>query len=260
MSATAEEAARQSTLLELCTKLQLDSIPVHFEEALTHPSHSNEQRRGGTADPDNQRLEFLGDAVLSLCVSELLMEVFVDVDEGALTLMRARLVNTRALASVARDLELAEALRLGRGADAAGERHRTNVLADALEAVFGAVYLDCGLPRVRQLSKQLLGRQIAELVANGGMERDPKSRLQEKVQARGFEAPRYEVVGMKGPPHKRTFTVRVDVPIAETEPDSEEPPPSVRGEGRGPSKKLAEQVAARAALEALDATSRSGSD
>ncbi len=115
---------RQKAVDELCARLQLEHSQ-QLEVALTHPSFANE--RPGT--PHNQRLEFLGDAVLGLCVSELLMGAFVDVDEGQLTVMRAALVNTRTLAEVARELCIADALRLGRGADSAGERSRTNVLA-----------------------------------------------------------------------------------------------------------------------------------
>ena len=213
--------------------------PPHLIQALTHPSYANEVPEAA----DNQRLEFLGDAVLGLCVSEMLMAAFEHVDEGSLTVMRASLVNTRALAEAARTLELPAALRLGRGADAAGERHRTNVLADAMEAVLGAVYVDFGVEAARQIARRVVGEAFDSLVQNGGIERDPKSRLQELLQAEGFDTPVYEVVGAEGPPHARRFTVRVTVPRGDGEPR--------HAEGEGRSKKLAEKAAARCALELL---------
>jgi ribonuclease-3 len=215
-----------------------DELPGHLAEALTHPSFANEQPQAA----DNQRLEFLGDAVLGLCVSELLMDAFQEVDEGSLTVMRASLVNARALAEAAERLDFADALRLGRGADAAGERHRLNVLADAVEAVLGAVYLDRGLDVARRLAQRIVAHRLEPLVKNGGIERDPKSRLQELVQARGLDTPRYEVSAVAGPPHMRSFTVAVSVPNGEAD---------VVAEGEGRSKKLAEKAAARAALELL---------
>lgn len=218
---------------------QGEDLPEHFLEALTHPSFANEQPEAS----DNQRLEFLGDAVLGLCVSELLMADFAEVDEGSLTVMRASLVNARALAEAAERLDFAHALRLGRGADAAGERHRQNVLADAVEAVLGAVYLDEGLDAARRLAERIVAHRLEPLVKNGGIERDPKSRLQELVQARGLETPSYEVADLSGPPHMRTFKVRVRVPCGDEG--------EVVAEGQGRSKKLAEKAAARAALAVL---------
>ena len=212
-------------------------------EALTHPSYANEQK---VPSPDNQRLEFLGDAVLGVCVSELLMDAFENVDEGTLTVMRASLVNTGALAKAAKRLGIPAALRLGRGADAAGERHRTNVLADGMEAVIGAVYLEGGLTAARKVSRRVVGDALDKLIADGGIKRDPKSRLQELVQARGLDAPVYSVVQAEGPPHARMFTVRVEVKLDRGSDDA------VVGDGNGRSKKLAEQEAARAALAALD--------
>lgn len=227
----------------LASRLEIadgDELPDHLLQALTHPSFANEQPE----ERDNQRLEFLGDAVLGLCVSELLMAAFEDVDEGSLTVMRASLVNARALAEAARHWDFADALRLGRGADAAGERHRENVLADAVEAVLGAVYLDRGLDVARALAERIVGQRLEALVQNGGIERDPKSRLQELVQARGLDTPTYSVSDVSGPPHMRSFTVTVNVPRGE---DGE-----VVAEGKGRSKKLAEKAAARAALAALE--------
>ena len=219
---------------ELALRLGLEGPFAHIEEALTHPSYANEHK--GSAK-DNQRLEFLGDAVLGLCVSELLMDRFPEAREGELSLMRASLVNTDALAAWARESLVGEALRLGRGADAAGERTQKNVLADTVEAIVGAVYLDLGLESARLVSRTIVGEPLEKLANGPRLERDAKSELQERVQARGGASPKYRVVETIGPDHNREFIVAVDV-------DGE-----VLGEGRGRSKKQAEQEAARAALQ-----------
>lgn len=207
----------------------------HLEEALTHPSFANEQRPGRRFD--YQRLEFLGDAVLGLLVGELLMSRFPNAKEGELSLMRSLLVNTDALAAWARAVGLGPALRLGRGADAAGERERENVLADAVEALVGAVYLDRGIPEARELAAAIVDDPLSGLEPGGAIGRDAKSELQERVQAAGVASPRYRVVGSEGPDHRREFVVVVEVDGV------------IAGEGRGRSKKLAEQAAARAAIE-----------
>jgi ribonuclease-3 len=216
--------------------LQADGDLPHLEEALTHPSFANEQR--GRC-PDNQRLEFLGDAVLGLLVGEILMERFPAAKEGDLSLWRSLLVSAEALATWARAAALGPKLRLGRGADAAGERDSDNVLADAAEALVGAVYLDRGLTTARVLALAIVAAPLAELTERGAAGRDPKSELQERVQAQGGGSPRYHVVDAEGPDHRREFVVEVEV-------DGR-----VLGRGRGRSKKLAQQAAARAALDAV---------
>lgn len=213
--------------------LGLEGACAHLDEALTHPSYANEHKDSAR---DNQRLEFLGDAVLGLCVSEILMERFPDAREGELSLMRASLVNTDALATFARTEALGDALRLGRGADAAGERQQKNVLADVVEALVGAVYLDLGMEAARKLARAIVGEPLERMASGPPLGRDPKSELQERVQARGGASPKYRVVETLGPDHSREFVVAVDV-------DGE-----VLGEGRGRSKKRAEQEAARRAL------------
>jgi ribonuclease-3 len=215
----------------------------HLIEALTHPSFSNEQR--GPRRADNQRLEFLGDAVLGLLVSELLMLRFPAAQEGELSRMRSLLVNTDALAGWARRVDLGQALRLGRGADAAGERDRDNVLADAVEALMGAVYLDRGEGAARALAAEVVCELLARLEGGQGAGRDPKSELQERVQADGGSSPRYRVIGSEGPDHQRVFIIVVEVSGR------------VLGEGRGRSKKLAEQAAARSAIDAYEVISSS---
>ncbi len=208
---------------------------AHLEQALTHPSFANEHRRPGQAD--YQRLEFLGDSVLGLGVSEALMLRYPDAREGELSVLRASIVSTEALAAFAESVQLGDALLLGRGADAARERDQPSVLADALEAVIAAVYLDLGFAEV--------GRIIEEIVVLGLASprptRDPKSELQERVQSRGAPSPKYRIVATAGPDHQREFVVEVDA-LGE-----------MLGQGRGRSKKSAEQAAARAGLERLGA-------
>ncbi len=229
----------QPTPDDLGRTLGIEGDLPHLEEALTHPSFANEQR--GQRRVDNQRLEFLGDAVLGLCVTELLMERFPDAREGELSLMRASLVSADALAAWARGVGLGAQLRLGRGADVAGERDQTNVLADAAEALVAAVYLDRGMDSARALSRRVVEAPLGRLASGALTGRDPKSLLQERVQARGAPSPRYRVIEAEGPDHDRVFLVVAEVGD------------EVIGQGRGRSKKLAEQAAARAALAGLDA-------
>lgn len=205
-----------------------------FLEALTHPSLANERRDVR----HNQRLEFLGDAVLGFCASELLYERFPNADEGALTRMRAQLVNAEALAAWGRSVGLPGALRVGRGADSAGLRDGTNVLADAVEALIAAAYLDAGLERAVGLSRLVVEHGLSAVGSVAA--RDPKSELQERVQALGHPAPSYELVEERGPAHERWFRVRA-LGAERT-----------LGEGEGRSKRAAEQAAASAALRALE--------
>lgn len=202
----------------------------HLEQALTHPSYANE-RRGVS---DNQRLEFLGDSVLGFCSSELLYARYPDADEGTLTRVRAQLVNADALAAWARTAGIPAALLLGRGADSSGLRDSTNVLADAVEALIAASFLDGGLDAARDACARIVEAQLNTLEPGGP--RDPKSELQERAQALGREAPAYEVVDSGGPPHDRWFVVSVRVGG------------EALGEGRGRSKRLAERAAAADAL------------
>lgn len=206
----------------------------HFEEALTHPSFSNE-RPGGA---DYQRLEFLGDAVLEMCVSETLFERFPEAKEGELTRRRANIVNARALAKFASETGLASALRLGRGADASGLRSSTNVLADAVEAVIAAVYLDVGMFAARQICARIV--ESALLLDADEPVDDPKTALQERVQSAGSPTPVYEVDETWGPAHERTF--RVSVRVGD----------DVLAHGVGRSKRDAERDAAGNALDLID--------
>lgn len=212
-----------------------------FREALTHPSFANERR----IDLHNQRLEFLGDAVLELCSSEELFERFPEADEGELTRRRAQVVNADALASFARDSGIAEVLRLGRGAEANGLRDSTNVLADAVEALLAATYLDSGLVAARAACRHVMRAALER--AEAGEEKDPKTLLQEKVQALGFSAPNYALINSGGPAHERWFEVEVCVGD------------KVLSSGVGRSKRAAERDAADRALRSgLDHLSNGG--
>lgn len=217
----------------LVARLGLSGELAHLEEALTHRSFANERRKA--EHRDNQRLEFLGDSVLGLCVTDALMARHPEANEGELSRMRSVLVNAEALSSWARSVDLGSALRMGRGALATGEHERLNVLADAAEAVMGAVYLDRGLEEARRLVHAVIDEPLSRL-AEAMVVHDPKSTLQERVQAAGGASPRYRTVREEGPPHDREFFVVVEI-------GSE-----VLAEGRGRSKKLAEVDAARAAL------------
>jgi ribonuclease-3 len=212
-----------------------------LEEALTHPSFANETR----ATRHYQRLEFLGDAVLGLCASELLYDRFPEADEGSLTRLRARLVNADALAAWARERGIADAMRLGRGADASGLRDSTNVLADLVEALVAVAYLESGIEGARKACRAVLEPALVLLEADSGQ--DPKSELQERVQKSGLVTPTYEVVETGGTAHDPWFVVSVRVQD------------KYLAEGRGRSKRLAERAAAAAALESLDAEAGKGS-
>ena len=225
------EAAREGLRARLLALVGSGPIP-RLEEALTHPSFANE-----TGAPDNQRLEFLGDSVLGLCVSELLAADFTDADEGRLTRMRSAMVNAEALAAWARRVNLGESLAFGRGAKLGSEREQTNVLADAAEALVAAVYEARGLDGARALVREIVSELLVRADQLGAT--DPKSALQERVQARGMPAPTYRVVDMRGQPHDHLF--EVEVVVGEQ--------PLARGEGR--SKRLAERDAASRALATL---------
>jgi ribonuclease-3 len=204
-----------------------------LEQALSHPSSSHGRDEGVSGC---ERLEFLGDAVLGLVVSELLMERCPERPEGWLTRARADAVNQAALAARARALELARWIRLGRGERLQGGAEKPSILADILEAVLGAMYLDAGLGPVRALLERELGPLSADLEPARA---DAKTRLQELLQARGEGTPRYHTTETRGPAHALQF--EVEVRLGER----------VLGLGSGPSKRAAEQEAARRALEIL---------
>lgn len=211
--------------------LQFDDLTL-LEQALIHSSYIHEQPAAG---PSNERLEFLGDSVISLIVSEMLWERYPDEDEGSLTTRRAAVVSARGLARIAQRLELDKFLVLGLGATAAGERSRKSVLAATFEAVTGAIYLEHGLDKTRTwllevAAPELEGKpQLEELKA-------PKSALQELSYARTGRAPQYRLVSEEGPPHARHYIVEAVVEGR------------VMGKGEGRNRRDAETEAAREAL------------
>ncbi len=205
--------------------------------ALTHKSYVNEHRTEEGLQ-DNERLEFLGDAVIDLAVSHRLMVRFPAAREGDLSKMRAAVVDEQGLAEMARALDLGGLLRLGRGEELTGGRAKASLLADAMEAVVAAVYLAGGLEAVLGMVDRFLGEAFARASA-GTLDRDFKTQLQELAQSTLRATPRYRVVAEHGPDHSKTFEV-------ETELRGE-----VVGRGAGRSKKDAEQAAAKLALDTL---------
>lgn len=213
-----------------------------LELALTHRSWCAEN----PGSVSNERLEFLGDAVLGLAVADHCYRAYAELPEGQLAKVRAEVVSASSLAAMARDLGLGQALRLGRGEVRSGGDDKTSILADAMEAVIGAVYLDGGWPAARALVVRHLGDRV-DAAASGPGATDYKTRLQELAAREGSEPPRYEVAA-HGPDHDKRFVAAVIV-------DDE-----VRGRGRGTSKKQAEQTAAREAWDALVHAGRSGEE
>jgi ribonuclease-3 len=204
--------------------------------ALTHPSLAHEQ--GTHAVPHNQRLEFLGDAVLQLVLTAELYRKFPHVGEGPLTKARAQMANRRTLATQGRRLGLGEHLLLSRGEEATGGRDRASAVADAFEAVLGAIYLDGGLELARAFVLRQFRGEFGELEVIPSLE-NPKGELQEILQAISSEPPRYRLESLSGPDHDRLFECAVYHRGTEL------------GRGRGKSKKEAESRAAQAALEHL---------
>ncbi len=204
--------------------------------ALYHSSYANEHRNENIVS--NERLEFLGDAVLGFVSAEFLYSRFPHAPEGELTRIRAALVREESLFEVAQALQLGECLMLGKGEESGGGRQRPSILADCTEAVFAAVYLDGGMDCARDLiHRVLLSKGDIEVAES--RRRDYKTELQELVQRKPHQVLRYELVGQSGPDHAKVFTVAV---LLNGEPV---------GEGSGHSKKEAEQSSARAALEKL---------
>ena len=221
--------------------------------ALTHRSLVNQQMQDGAegAAPatDNERLEFLGDAVLGLVVGEALFLSHPEWQEGELTRVRARLVSRQHMAKVAAAISLGDHLRLSRGEDRSGLRRKSTVLSNTMEAVIGALFLDGGLEPVRAFARQyVMGdtvQELAEQLKSGAALGNYKSALQERLQAERAGAPVYKVKSESGPDHRKRFLVEVRLKTADGEPGK----PLARGSGS--TKKHAEQDAARRALARL---------
>ncbi|PZR09793.1 MAG: ribonuclease III [Archangium gephyra] len=228
--------AERLAKLQACVKQEF-ADPVQALVALTHKSYCNEHKD----EPcfDNERLEFLGDAVVDLAIGQRLMERFPRADEGELSKLRALIVNEEGLARVARVVGVGELLLLGRGEELTGGREKNSLLADALEAVIGALYTGNGMPAVLVFIDTFFGEAL-DGVAEGRSGRDNKSLLQEAAQSRLKSSPRYRVISESGPEHEKIFEVEV----------------SIAGElfarSTGRSKKEAEQAAAEKTLEMLE--------
>ncbi|TVQ78429.1 MAG: ribonuclease III [Bradymonadales bacterium] len=210
--------------------------PEHLELALTHRSFVHEKKL--SLDQSNERLEFLGDAVLGLCISEMLVHAFPREDEGTLSKRRAALVNQKQLARLAESVELGPALKIGKGEEKTGGRKKKSLLCDAFEAVVGAYFLDQGLAQ----TQKFLERVFVDLLPDSQKleaSQDYKTKLQEHFQSRFRKSPRYSVLRESGPDHSKTFEVKIEF----------------GGEslatGQGSSKRSAEQDAARQAYLAL---------
>ena len=225
---------------ELLTELGMSVDPELLDRALTHRSYAYEQ--GGL--PTNERLEFLGDSVLGLVVTEHLFVTYPDLSEGQLAKLRAAVVNSRALADIARELDLGSVIHLGRGEESTGGRDKSSILADTMEAVIGAVFLQHGVDAARDFVHHLFDPLMAE-VATRGAGLDWKTSLQEIASTNGLGVPVYDVVE-SGPDHAKTFQAMVNIDDHSY------------GPGAGRNKKEAEQNAAAIAFAALKGSRGSG--
>lgn len=201
------------------------------EQALTHRSHGNSH---------NERLEFLGDAIVNFVIAEALFQRFPGTREGELTRMRATLIRTETLAAIAREFELGEYLRLGSGEMKSGGKRRESILADTLEALIGAIYLDGGIDACKRCVEAWFETRLQQAVP-GEINKDPKTRLQEWLQARSRALPVYTLAATHGEEHNQQFDMVCTIP-------------SIPQQffGNGTSRKIAEQIAAQSALEFLE--------
>lgn len=210
--------------------------PALLAQALTHRS---------AGQYNNERLEFLGDALVNLIVAELIFEQHPRADEGEMTRLRAALVNGSALAAIARDAEIGDLLRLGPGELKSGGFRRDSILADAFEAVIAAIYLDAGWPACRAIVRGVFEKMSAQ--GTSAAPKDAKTRLQERLQARGLALPVYELVASRGDDHAKTFEIECRVDAL-----------GVRATGTGSTRRGAEQSAAEQALVAVEVELRDG--
>jgi len=205
--------------------------PQRLQQALTHRSAGAE---------NNERLEFLGDALLGFVIAETLWQRFPQASEGQLTRLRAALVRESALAELARTLDLGAYLQLGRGERRDGGQHRDSILSDALEALFAAVYLDQGFGTARSVILKLYEQSLEEIDLDRPL-KDPKTRLQEQLQAAQRPLPQYEILAVEGPAHAQSFLARCTLLDR-----------GIAAEGRGKNRRTAEQAAAERMLAQLD--------
>jgi ribonuclease-3 len=217
-----------------------------LERAVTHRSWAHEQVAPGAEDEarrlHNESLEFLGDSALGLIVADYLCKAYPEVTEGELSRMKHRLVSAPTLAAASARMQLGDFLKFGRGEEKSGGRRKDALLADVLEALAGAIFLDGGLPAATDFVQRAIGEELRAVTPKAAAQADYKTMLQEKLQAERRAAPRYSVVEALGPPHKRTFHVEVSWDSG-----------NVRAEGR--SIKAAETAAAKQALAAMQSDS-----
>jgi ribonuclease-3 len=204
--------------------------PALSAVAMTHRSAGGDH---------NERLEFLGDSILNCCVARLLYDTHPLADEGALSRLRATLVSGETLAQIAGELKLGEHLRLGSGELKTGGFRRASILADALEALLGAIFLDTGFEAASSVVARIIGTRLSDLPAADEL-KDPKTRLQESLQAHGLALPAYTLTAVTGDPHAQSFTVRCEVPVLE-----------LAAVGEGGSRRRAEQLAAAKLVDLL---------
>ncbi|MCD8335346.1 MAG: ribonuclease III [Clostridiales bacterium] len=209
--------------------------PSLLENALTHSSYANEHHMGSIHS--NERLEFLGDSVLGMVTADSLYHTFPNLPEGELTRLRANLVCEGSLAMVARQLDLGSYLKLGKGEACGGGGQRPSIIADAVEAVLAAVYLDGGISQARRIVQRFILSNIDQVQEAS---RDHKTYLQELVQRKSGQSLSYRLIGESGPDHDKTFTMEVLLNGTSV------------GSGSGRSKKEAEQMAAKAAIARLE--------
>jgi ribonuclease-3 len=207
-----------------------------LEQALVHSSYTNENP--GLASGDNERLEFLGDAIIGLIIAEELYKRFPQFSEGEMTRVRSSLVSQDALCRLAKTIKLGDYLYLGRGEEGSGGRSKPANLSGALEALTAAIFLDRGIAVTRKFVLRLMSKKMGKTL-RGGVEADYKTKLQETLQAKRQLRPKYRVIEAVGPAHDRRFTVEVMIGD------------SIMGQGSGKSKKSAETEAARIALQQL---------
>lgn len=200
-----------------------------LEQALTHKSASFKH---------NERFEFLGDAILNFVIADLLYQQFDEATEGELTRARASLVKKQTLSDIALEFNLSEYLRLGIGEQRSGGFRRESILADTLEAIICAIYLDGGFAACRECLAMWFGKRVAQ--APNAQGKDPKTRLQEWLQANGRELPKYQVAAISGEAHSQNFAVTCEIACL-----------GISAQGLGSSRKIAEQVAARKILELI---------
>jgi ribonuclease III len=226
--------------------------PELLERSLTHSSHAHEEARAAGAEAsveklDNEQFEFLGDAVLGLVTSQLLFERFPSFHEGQLSKLKAHLVSAGHLVSVASALGLGRFLRLGRGEERSGGRSKGTLLSDALEAVIAALYLDAGMEKSSEfIIRHILGPELDKVTKESEPSlADYKSALQELLQSSGWPQPVYATVKEEGPDHRKTFTVEARIYL------QGHSKPEYVGRAEGATKKKAEQLAAKQALDHL---------